>query len=260
MPPAPFTPPAKPAELVPGGLLASMKAMWEASGWDPEALNAFRMGPDDDTDDDDDRWNLKDDSDSDDDSDDDADDDDDDDDDGDDAKAPNVKKLQSALDSERSLHRRAKRQLAPWKRLARDLNVTPDQVREALAKVKPSKDDDKPDADAIRREAERDARRSADRRVIGAEVKRLAGPLFKDAADAVRYLKLEDYEVDDDGDVDEDEILADLQELLRKKPHLKKRARKPKPDAAQSKKTEKGKGLGSAGAAEAARRFGDKKQ
>ena len=253
MPPTQFTLLDQPVAPVPGGLLASMLETWRSNGWDPATMSTFRMGPDDDDDGDDD---------SDDDSDDDDDDSDDDGDDGDDdeEKSEDVKKLEGALDKERRLHRKKARQLRPWSKLGRELGMTPDQVREALAKGgKPPSKDDQPDAEAIRRDAEREATRRADRRVIGSEIRRLATKSFADPDDAARFLNLDDYEVDEDGNVDEDEILADLKDVLRRRPHLARKRPRPKPDQAQRKKGSGNASAGESGKAEAERRFGKQK-
>jgi len=81
---------------------------------------------------------------------------------------------------------------------------------------------DAPDADAIRAEATREATARANLRVVRAEVKGAAASLFEDPADALAFLDLTTFDVDDDGDVDADDIDTALKELLAKKPHLAK--------------------------------------
>lgn len=110
-------------------------------------------------------------------------------------------------------------------------------AREALV---PAKKDDKkdgdqdaPDADAIRREADRAAEERVNARIVRAEVKALAADSFADPADAHLYLDLTDFDVDDDGDVDEAEIKKALADVLRKKPHLAKKGKAPKSDPSQ---------------------------
>jgi hypothetical protein len=260
MPPVQITLPDQPARPLVGGVLEALMRTWDKCGWDPSDLASFRMGPDDDTDDDD----VDDDTD-DDDVDDDTDDDDDDtdtDDDDDDKKTKaDVKRLTTALDGERLQHRKTKRSLKQWRALGRDLGMTPQQVRDAVAKKSKSSDSkDEPDAEAARREADRESRRVADRRVVRSEIKRLAGELFADPEDAPRYLDLDEYEVDEDGDVEVDDIVADLKDVLKKRPHLAKKKRRPRPDTAQRKKSGGGKQFGANGAEEAARRFGKEKQ
>lgn len=83
---------------------------------------------------------------------------------------------------------------------------------------------DQPDADQIRADAAREAQDKANLRIVRSEVKALAASKFADPADAVALLlandQLSKFDVDDDGNVDEDEINEALDELLEKKPHL----------------------------------------
>lgn len=154
-----------------------------------------------------------------------------------------------------------RRELKPWKDLAREFNLTPDQVRERLSGK--AAETAEVDAEAIRREATRDASAVANKRIVRAEVKALAADLFADPGDAPLFVDLAKYEVDDDGAVDEDEIRDDLRAVLVRKPHLgavtvrkAPEPRTPKPDPSQ------GSGRGPAptgaerGIAEAERRYG----
>lgn len=105
----------------------------------------------------------------------------------------------------------------PWKSLARELGVkSPDEIKALLA----GKAGDEADVDKARREAAAEATVKANARVVRAEVKALAGGKFADPADAALYLNLDEFEVDDDGEVDTDAITAALDDLLKKKPHL----------------------------------------
>lgn len=204
-----------------GGILERLLADWEASDWDARALDRFHMGPDPDPDDPDP---------------------DDPDPDDPDPKADKDDRVRKAND-EAARHRIA---LKPWKKLADELGVTPDEVRAALAK-KPKADkddpdpDDKIDPDKLRSDIERETTAKANKRIVRSEIKALASDLFADPADAPLYLDIEDYEVDDDGEVDEEKIRLDLKAVLKRKPHLAKgesdddegRRRGPKPDRAQ---------------------------
>jgi hypothetical protein len=78
------------------------------------------------------------------------------------------------------------------------------------------------DADSIREDAERSALAKANARIVRAEVKGAAAALFADPADALAFLDLTSFDVDDKGDVDVEDIQAALTELLAKKPHLAK--------------------------------------
>jgi hypothetical protein len=123
--------------------------------------------------------------------------------------------------------------LKPWREIEKDFGLNPEQVRDALAKAKPDKGDEAlVDAEAIKRDARREADAAANSRIIRSEVKALAADLFADPADAPLYLDLSKFDVDDDGEIDEAEITAALKKVLERKPHLGK-SRTPKPDKAQ---------------------------
>lgn len=125
-------------------------------------------------------------------------------------------------------------ELKPWKALAKETGLTPDQIRDAIKRLpKDDEDKDAPDADAIRREAETAAAEKANARIVRAEVKALAADLFADPADAPLYLDLTKYDVDDDGEVSVDEIKSDLKKVLKDKPHLAKKGAALKPDRSQ---------------------------
>lgn len=110
-------------------------------------------------------------------------------------------------------------------------------AREALVAQKPTKGDDKGDKDvdedAIRREAERAANERANARIVRSEVRALAAETFADPADAPLYVDLSEFEVDDDGEVDADEIKKALADVIKAKPHLAKTGKGPKPDRSQ---------------------------
>lgn len=73
-------------------------------------------------------------------------------------------------------------------------------------------------------------------RAVRSEVRALASAEFADPEDAAAFLSLDSY-VGDDGDVDADQIRADLKALLKAKPHLAKPEdtgpRSPRPDRSQ---------------------------
>lgn len=80
----------------------------------------------------------------------------------------------------------------------------------------PTKDD--ADAEQYTREAEAIAK--ANQRILRSEIKAAAKGALADPADAFRFLDLTDFEVDDDGNVDEDEIAEAISSLVEKKPYL----------------------------------------
>lgn len=70
------------------------------------------------------------------------------------------------------------------------------------------------------READAKALTKANARILRAEVRRAATGKLADPADALAFVDLDQFEVTDDGDVDEDEIATAIDDLLKKKPHL----------------------------------------
>lgn len=123
------------------------------------------------------------------------------------------------IETEREAAKTAKRALSPWRKLERDFSMGPDQIREALdARGSESKD-----AQKVQRDADAAALKKVGTIIVRAEVRSLATATFADPDDAVHFLSLEEYEVDEDGKVDTEELRKDLAELLRKKPHLAKK-------------------------------------
>lgn len=76
------------------------------------------------------------------------------------------------------------------------------------------------EADRTRREVESAALSKANGRIVRSEVKAAAKGVLADPNDAFRFLDLDQFEVDDDGDVDEDEIASAIADLVEKKPYL----------------------------------------
>ncbi len=91
----------------------------------------------------------------------------------------------------------------------------------------------------------------ANRRILRSEVKAAAAGKLADPNDALHMLDLDQFEVDDDGNVDEDEIATAIADLLEKKPYLAAQSgpKAPKPDRSQ--------GARGAGAASTAQQFAD---
>lgn len=119
----------------------------------------------------------------------------------------------------------------------RRLLKDPDKAREAL-KPAPKGDDkgDKPDVDAeeIRREAQREADAKANARIVRAEVRALAAESFANPADALHNLNLDDYDVTEDGELEDvAAVKAALADVLKKNPHYAKKGGRPKPDPSQ---------------------------
>lgn len=74
--------------------------------------------------------------------------------------------------------------------------------------------------DRARSEATTTALAAANKRIIRSEVKAAAAGKLANPALAVRLLDLDDFEVDDDGNVDEDEIAEAIEDLLKENPYL----------------------------------------
>lgn len=81
-------------------------------------------------------------------------------------------------------------------------------------------DDTLPDQDALVRQAEATALARVNERLIKAEVRVAAAGKLADPADAHRFLDLSQFEVDDDGNVDAEEVTEAIDDLLKSKPYL----------------------------------------
>lgn len=109
-------------------------------------------------------------------------------------------------------------------RMKAERNTARRELREArrqLAEAQPPPAaDEQPDPEAIKAEARREAQAAANARILRSEVKAAAGGKLTDPGDAVRLLDLTQFEVDEDGNVDEDEIAEAIDDLISKKPYL----------------------------------------
>lgn len=70
------------------------------------------------------------------------------------------------------------------------------------------------------REIESQALAKANGRILRSEVKAAAKGVLNDPKDAFLYLDLDQFEVDDDGNVDSEEIADAIEELIKSKPYL----------------------------------------
>lgn len=221
------------------GLLDRYLNECESNGWNPAADIRMQLEEDDDNTDDDAGTDT----------------------DGDDTGSEDNEGEQSEQNTDevsRLKREAAKRrtQLKPWSQLARDLNMTPEQIREALTKA-----GNTPDPVQAATAA---AEQKAALKLVRANVKEAAVGVFADPADAALYLDLTKYEVDEDGDlVDPEELAEDLKAVLQRKPHLAAKAeggKDPKPKIpGQGRRDAITSGL-DAGAAEARRRLGLKSE
>ncbi|MFG3228119.1 hypothetical protein ACGF07_25505 [Kitasatospora sp. NPDC048194] len=91
------------------------------------------------------------------------------------------------------------------------------------------KGDGGPDEDQIRRDATTAATARANERILRSEVRAAAAGKLSDPRDALRFLDLTRFEVDEDGQVDEDEIAEAIDDLVKSKPYLAATAGSTKP-------------------------------
>lgn len=119
-----------------------------------------------------------------------------------------------ALDAMKAKWRAERDALKPFKALG----VSAEDLKALVAASR--KDGDPPDADAIRRDAETAANKKAAQRVLRSEIKAAAAGKLADPSDAYKFLDVDAFEVDDDGNVDEDEIAEAIDDLIKSKPYL----------------------------------------
>ena len=105
------------------------------------------------------------------------------------------------------------------------------------------------DAERIAREAEGRALAKANGRILSAEIRAAAAGKLSDPTDALTFIDLSQFDVGDDGEVDQAEIADAIADLIARKPHLAAQGgpKTPKADPSQ--------GAGGRGAATAADRF-----
>lgn len=105
--------------------------------------------------------------------------------------------------------------------------------REAEAKVNDGSPADDPER--IQREADSRALAKANDRIIRAELRAAAAGKLSDPADALNFIDLTQFEVDDDGSIDEAEVADAIKDLISKKPYLAAQggSSRPKPDPSQ---------------------------
>ena len=129
-----------------------------------------------------------------------------------------------ALAAMKDRARKAEREARAFKALG----LTPEQIQ-ALADGSGKPDDGEGDADKIAaavakatKDAEREANTKAAQRVLRSEIRAQASATFEDPSDALAFLDLKDFDLDDDGEPDADQIKEALEDLLARKPRLGK--------------------------------------
>jgi hypothetical protein len=104
-------------------------------------------------------------------------------------------------------------------RAERERRRTAESERDRL-KAKPAGEDGAEGAEQIRAEADRAATARANTRIVRSEVRAAAAGKLADPKDALTFLDLDQFEVDEDGQVDEDEIADAIDDLVKNKPYL----------------------------------------
>jgi hypothetical protein len=119
-----------------------------------------------------------------------------------------------------------KKALDSMKSKWRDERTKRQELEQRLAALESApKGDETPDADQIKAQAAREANAKANTRIVRSEIKAAAVGKLADPADAFAFIDPSNFEVDDNGEVDEDEIKDAIEELLTRKPHLAATAR-----------------------------------
>jgi hypothetical protein len=98
-------------------------------------------------------------------------------------------------------------------------------LEDRIAALETPKDGETETPDAIKAQATREALSKANARIVRSEIKAAAAGKFADPSDALAFIDSAQFEVDDNGDVDEGEIKDAIEELLTRKPHLAATAR-----------------------------------
>ncbi|QDH85754.1 scaffolding protein [Brevibacterium phage AGM4] len=133
---------------------------------------------------------------------------DDDDDDGADSLGDPGKKALDRMKAERNEAKKAARE--------RDAEIA-ELKRQIEAKDKTPEENE---LEAARAEARAETLSKANERVLRSEVKSAAAGKLRNPADALKLLDLKDFDVNEDGDVDTDQIQDAISDLLEEKPYL----------------------------------------
>lgn len=109
-----------------------------------------------------------------------------------------------------------------WSAEAKKWEKRAKENKAAADKLATLEEANKTETERLNERASAAEKRAADAvtRIVKAEVKALAGSRLKDPGDAVRLLDLDQFEVDEDGNVDEAIVKAALDELIESKPYL----------------------------------------
>lgn len=130
---------------------------------------------------------------------------------------------EKALQAEKEKRKTAAAQARAEKARADAAEAELAKLRRAAEKAKPKADEkaeDASDPEEIRREAEQAAIAKANARIVRAEIRAAAAGKLADPADALNFLDLAQFEVDADGNIDNDQVADAIDDLLKKKPYL----------------------------------------
>lgn len=110
-----------------------------------------------------------------------------------------------------------KERLKAERQQRRELQDELDKLRNGA----PKKDgDDTPDVESVRRDAEKAATEKANTRIVRSEIRAAAAGKLADPKDALTFLDTSQFEVDENGEVDSDEIAEAIEDLVKTKPYL----------------------------------------
>lgn len=132
------------------------------------------------------------------------------------------KKALDAMKAERNAFRTEARE---WKQLAKELGVDDAKgLRDLIANAGKPKDapkeepqGDQVDVEQVRREAQLEATRKANERILRSEIKAAAAGKLADPSDAYKFLDLGKF---DGGEIDAEEIADAIEDLIKTKPYL----------------------------------------
>lgn len=119
-------------------------------------------------------------------------------------------------------------EIEKWKALARKHEKEAKRLKSFEAAAQKAQQESQSDADKAIEKAKTEAAEAAGKeatakanaRILRAEIKAAAAGKLADPGDALRLLDLDDFEVDDEGDVDAKAIAKAIDDLVKSKPYL----------------------------------------
>lgn len=121
-----------------------------------------------------------------------------------------------------------------WKDLSRKHEQQAKANSRELDKLRTASMSDQDKAvEEARKAAREEAATAFNRRLVQAEVRAAAAGKLADPEDAIRFLDLEEFAVDSEGDVDKKAVAAAVARLVKEKPYLTAGATRPTGDADQ---------------------------